>query len=717
MKAPDFKFNWVSGVLYSVPLARIRQNPRNPRKNFDQTALEELAASIKEVGILMPLVVVPDDENEEYLRIVAGERRWRAAQIAGLAAVPAVVQRMTPEQEAQVMLIENLQRQDLDPIEEARAFQTLTTEHGWTQVALAEKLGVSQPHIANRIRLLELPDEVLEGISRGILTVAHGKVLLSVRRWPALVKAMVKEVEQRELNARALEEEISRVIRSARDWSRRLFRHPYGYDSDAPVFDMAKCAECADRFETADYQGETRPYCMRLECFNSKQAEAVNLKAKLEKEKSEKALERAKKQGKKIVKLRNLPKGSYEVLGTQGHYDYLDRAKCVECEKCGVAENHNGIVVEICLDPACIRRQKAAHTRAKGKETRAVTERKIERVVTQAAAAVAGALDPELQTWVDGARAHWATAAKDSLENRMIGAGGEMLIDRESLMTLEAFFAYNKTRHELCAGATSMPVQLGETTVAIPEQGVRFKGGELSHQYVMQKHESVRIQDGDLVIANNHGHVIDRVPEGPIYYRIRAVAYSGSKVVQQMMAVRTPSRTIFILGSATVTMRKDLFARWVKLANGLPAIEAPGPAEEQPEAPTAEEAQKNLDDWAYDQEIDTGHLRRMTEEQAAALERAFDAEAEAPNNRAKRRREARRQIITLKPDEQGQYVPVPPELQRAAELKLAGQNEAMVSLTSGGKLSRWAAKQRKERTARKRRDKRNMAEALRRRNR
>ncbi len=115
--------------------------------------------------------------------------------------------------------------------------------------------------------------------------------------------------------------------------------------------------------------------------------------------------------------------------------------------------------------------------------------------------------------------------------------------------------------------------------------------------------------------------------------------------------------------------------------------------------------------------IDTGHLRRMTEEQAAALERAFDAEAEAPNNRAKRRREARRQIITLKPDEQGQYVPVPPELQRAAELKLAGQNEAMVSLTSGGKLSRWAAKQRKERTARKRRHKRNMAEASRRRNR
>ena len=150
-------------LVSQVDTGKIYPNPANPRKAFDQAALDELAASIKEVGILQPLVVVVDHERDGY-RLIAGERRWRAAKLAGLETVPVIAREITAAQEAEAMLVENLQREDLDPIEEASALKGLLSDHGYTQEQLAGKLGISQAHIANRTRLLRLPESAKENI-------------------------------------------------------------------------------------------------------------------------------------------------------------------------------------------------------------------------------------------------------------------------------------------------------------------------------------------------------------------------------------------------------------------------------------------------------------------------------------------------------------------------------------------------------------------------
>lgn len=161
-------------VVRDIAIDDIDPNTDQPRRDFDKDTLEQLAQSIREAGVLSPILVV---ENGSRYRIVAGERRFRASRIAGLSTVPCIVREMTTEQQMEAALIENLQREDLNPIEEAAAIRSLMQECGYTQEQAAKKLGKSRPAIANSLRLLNLPKEITDLVVTGDLSAGHARVL------------------------------------------------------------------------------------------------------------------------------------------------------------------------------------------------------------------------------------------------------------------------------------------------------------------------------------------------------------------------------------------------------------------------------------------------------------------------------------------------------------------------------------------------------------
>ncbi len=167
-----------AGELRELPVSLIKPNPSQPRTKFDEQALAALAASIEASGVVQPLLVrpLPDGSYE----LVAGERRWRAAQQAGVDKVPAVVRDQAEAERLQAALIENMVREDLNPVEEAKACSALVEELGLTKEELAKRVGRSRPAVSNLIRLLELPDEALELLESGDLSEGHGKALLGV---------------------------------------------------------------------------------------------------------------------------------------------------------------------------------------------------------------------------------------------------------------------------------------------------------------------------------------------------------------------------------------------------------------------------------------------------------------------------------------------------------------------------------------------------------
>jgi ParB family chromosome partitioning protein len=193
-----------AGELRELPVSLIKPNPSQPRTNFNEEALAALAASIEASGVIQPLLVrpLPDGSYE----LVAGERRWRAAQQAGVDKVPAVVRDQAEAERLQAALIENMVREDLNPVEEAKACAALVEELGLTKEELAKRVGRSRPAVSNLIRLLELPDEALQMLEAGDLSEGHGKALLAapgndVRRRLARDAARggwsVRETEQR----------------------------------------------------------------------------------------------------------------------------------------------------------------------------------------------------------------------------------------------------------------------------------------------------------------------------------------------------------------------------------------------------------------------------------------------------------------------------------------------------------------------------------------
>lgn len=199
--------------IEKIDLQKLVVNPFQPRKTFDDEAIEELAQSIKEHGIIQPIVVRKKGKKFE---IVVGERRYRAAKLANLNEIPAIVRDLTEDQMMELAILENLQREDLTPIEEAEAYQSLIEKLNFTQEELANRLGKSRPYITNHLRLLQLPDAVRELVNSGELSMGHGRTLLGLknkRRIPEVAEKVIKHglnVRQLEALIKQLNEEVSR---------------------------------------------------------------------------------------------------------------------------------------------------------------------------------------------------------------------------------------------------------------------------------------------------------------------------------------------------------------------------------------------------------------------------------------------------------------------------------------------------------------------------
>ena len=189
-----------------LPVTAIQANPRQPRQVFDEDALAELVHSIQEIGLLQPIVVRP--LGADTYELVAGERRWRAVQQAGLATVPAIVRHTDDDHLLRDALLENLHRVQLNPLEEAAAYQQLLDDFGCTQEQLADRIGRSRPQISNTLRLLRLPPSVARRVAAGVLSAGHAKVLLSLDD-DALIETLAARVIAEGISVRGLEEIIA----------------------------------------------------------------------------------------------------------------------------------------------------------------------------------------------------------------------------------------------------------------------------------------------------------------------------------------------------------------------------------------------------------------------------------------------------------------------------------------------------------------------------
>lgn len=188
--------------VFDVSVGKIKPNPYQPRKTFDQKALEELSESIKENGLFQPILL---RETLVGYEIISGERRYRASKLAGLKTIPAIIYDYTDQQMMEVALVENIQREDLSIVEEARSYQSLIDNLGYTQEQLANKVGKSRSHVANIIRLLKLDDDILESVDKGLLSMGHVKVLITIddkKRQHQIVDQIISQ----NLNVRQTEE-------------------------------------------------------------------------------------------------------------------------------------------------------------------------------------------------------------------------------------------------------------------------------------------------------------------------------------------------------------------------------------------------------------------------------------------------------------------------------------------------------------------------------
>ena len=190
-----------------LKISQVEPNREQPRKQFDQAALEDLAGSIKQYGIIQPIIVT---KRDDYYEIIAGERRWRAAKIAGLKEIPVVIREYTDKEIAEISLIENIQREDLNPVEEAQAYKKLIEEYDLTQEELSDRISKSRTVIANTMRLLKLPEQVQQMLVQGTISAGHARALLGLEDEEDQLKAAELVVESN-LSVRQTEDLVKRM--------------------------------------------------------------------------------------------------------------------------------------------------------------------------------------------------------------------------------------------------------------------------------------------------------------------------------------------------------------------------------------------------------------------------------------------------------------------------------------------------------------------------
>src|SRR5207302_6506927 len=202
-----------SAGLREIPVDAIRPNPWQPRTHFDENELGELAQSIREHGVLQPVLV--SQQADGSFQLITGERRWRAVQLAGLPTVPAMVKEATPQASLEMALVENIQRRDLNPLEEAYAFRQLIEEHGLTQEQLAQRIGKSRVAVTNTLRLLHLPDAVRQTLADGAISEGHARAILTAdgeaRRLRLLERVLADHLSVRDTEALARDMNTNRI--------------------------------------------------------------------------------------------------------------------------------------------------------------------------------------------------------------------------------------------------------------------------------------------------------------------------------------------------------------------------------------------------------------------------------------------------------------------------------------------------------------------------
>ena len=208
-----------SSTINEIELSDIEPNPNQPRREFDQEALQELANSIREIGIIQPITLRQAD-NGKY-QIIAGERRWRAAQMAGLESIPAYIRTINDENVMEMALVENIQREDLNAIEIALAYQHLVETSGLTQERIADRVGKSRTAVTNYLRLLKLPAQVQMALQEKTVDMGHARALLSLDS-PALQIKVFREIEKNGYSVRKVEE----MVKQLKSGKKRLKSHP-----------------------------------------------------------------------------------------------------------------------------------------------------------------------------------------------------------------------------------------------------------------------------------------------------------------------------------------------------------------------------------------------------------------------------------------------------------------------------------------------------------
>ena len=235
-----------------VPIEFLRPNPRNPRRNFPEAELEELATSIKERGVIQPVLVRAVRGSSEHYEIIAGERRWRAAQRAGVHDIPVLVIEASDSQALEIAIIENVQRAGLNALEEAAGYQSLVDEFAYSQDDVAKTVGKSRSHVANTLRLLKLPDSVKAHIHAGRLSAGHARMLIGLDN----AAELAQEIIERDLNVRQVEALAQqRAARDGKSPARRA-RAAAGKDADTLALEK-RVSDALGLSVSIDHRGES----------------------------------------------------------------------------------------------------------------------------------------------------------------------------------------------------------------------------------------------------------------------------------------------------------------------------------------------------------------------------------------------------------------------------------------------------------------------------
>ena len=416
------------GKVLGIPLDSILVG-RNVRRNFDAAAMQQLTDSVRRVGVLQPILVRPagDGSPVPYI-LVCGERRLRAAEAAGLAAIPAVVRDLGEQDAREIQIMENIQRRDLDPIEEALGMRELLDHHGYKQQELAERLGVSQPHIANRLRLLKLPEEVQGHISHGILTSGHAMTLLRLEAAPKMLTQCAQQLVAEETPVAEAGGMIDEVVRRT---AKPLDPDHYPHE-DKPVFDTTTCGNCHESIRVSKWQGasDKTPFCLNSECWSRKQTEAQQTQAAALREKFGKAAK-----GGKVLTRDALPQAldSWKQLK---HEKDIDSAACEGCKDLAIAQLYSAEPEPVCLNPKCLRRKVAAVTREKNKVARETAAAAVQSAVEWARRTAAAGITKDVLVPLAGlvftnVKAQWQTGvpvqrADTFLRNRGLDIGNAL---------------------------------------------------------------------------------------------------------------------------------------------------------------------------------------------------------------------------------------------------------------------------------------------------